>query len=427
MVEPIDHDISKKPLMFQLTRRKIRQYFIILFALLSIVFKINGQTPGLYFERDQRKVTIPFELLNNLIIFPVTLNEKYSLKFILDTGVRSTILIDKEFADTIGITYQRKIELFGVGNTASVNALVTGDISLSMPGIKSSEISVLVLEEDFLKLEHYLGTKVHGIIGYDLFSRFVVKIDYIRKEILLYKPSDFKIKRKYDVIDLDIYETKPYVNLPLHLNSENTILARLMIDTGASHALVLNPKSNNKITIPKENIETKLGRGLTGEINGHLGRIEGFSLGKKRLSDVITSFPMEKEYANHDNKNGSIGGETLRKYSVIFDFSRSKMYLKPNATFKYPFEYNMSGLEFSVQGENLDQFVINYIRENSAASGIGFEAGDVIVSLNNIPANKLTLTKIYTSLNLKDGKKINLTVLRNGKYISRSFHLKREI
>lgn len=427
MVEPFDHELSKKPLMFQLTRQIALQYFIILFALLSIVFKINGQNLGFYFERDQRKVTIPFELHNNLIILPITLNEKHPLKFILDTGVRSTILIDKPFADTIGIKYQRKIELFGVGNTASVNALVAEDISLSMPGIKSSEISVLVLEEDFLKLEHHLGTKVHGIIGYELFSRFVVKIDYIHKKILLYKPSDYKVKRKYDVIDLDIYEAKPYASLHLQLNARDSIMARLMIDTGASHALVLNPESSEKITIPQVHIETKLGRGLTGEINGYLSRIEGFNFGKKRLSDVITSFPIEEEYTNRDNRNGSIGGEVLKKYSVIFDFYRSKMYLKPNATFKYPFEYNMSGLEFSVEGENLDQFVINHIRENSAASGAGFETGDVIVSLNNILANKLTLTKIYTSLNLKDGKKINLTVFRNGKYISKSFHLKREI
>jgi C-terminal processing protease CtpA/Prc len=229
------------------------------------------------------------------------------------------------------------------------------------------------------------------------------------------------------VIELDIYEAKPYINLPLQLNTTDSIIARLMIDTGASHALVLNHGSSEKITIPKINIETKLGRGLTGEINGRLGRIEGFNFGKKKMSKVITSFPVGETNDNQDDNNGTIGGEVLKKYTVIFDFFRSKMYLKPNATFKYPFEYNMSGLEFSVQGENLDQFVISHIREHSATFGIGIEAGDVIVSLNNIPVSKLTLTKIYTSLNLKDGKKINLTVFRDGKYISRSFHLKREI
>ena len=413
--------------MFQLARQRRLQYFIILFALLSVVFKINGQSVGFYFDKDQRKVTIPFELHNNLIIFPITLNEKYSLKFILDTGIRSTILIDKAFTDTLGIKYQRKIELFGVGNSTPVNALVARDITLAMPGIKSSEISVLVLEEDFLQLEHHLGAKVDGIIGYELFSRFVIKIDYMRKEILLYKASDYKINRKYDVIDLDIYEAKPYVNLPLHLTSSNTIIARLMIDTGASHALILNTESGENISVPSVNIETKLGRGLTGEINGRLGRIEGFKFGKKRLSDVITSFPTGETNAVQDDTNGTIGGEVLKKYTVIFDFFRNKMYLKPNATFNYPFEYNMSGLEFSVEGQNLDQFVINHIRENSAASREGFETGDVIVSLNNIPARKLTLTKLYTNLNLKDGKKINLTVFRNGTYISISFHLRREI
>lgn len=417
----------KNVVMLLLMRQRVLSYCILLFPLLFIDSRINGQNLGFYFERDQKRVTVPFELHNNLIILPITFNEKYPLKFILDTGVRSTILLDKEFMDALGIKYQRKIELFGIGDTTSVTALVAGDISLSMPGIKSSEISILVLERDFLNLEKHLGTKIHGIIGYELFSRFVIKIDYLNQKIVLYQHEKFKANKKYDVIDLDIYETKPYVNLPLQLNSTDSVAVRLMVDTGASHALILNSNSHEKITIPKVNIETKLGRGLTGEINGRLGRIEGLQFGKKRLVDVIVSFPDQGKVESIYQKNGSIGGELLKKYTVIFDFFKGKMYLKSNATFKYPFEYNMSGLEFLVEGENLNQFVIHHIREKSAASGVGFETGDLIVSLNNIPARKLTLTKIYTNLNLKNGKKINLTVSRDGKYISKSFSLRREI
>ena len=413
--------------MLLLVKQKVITYFIFLLLLLFGGSSANGQNLGFYFEGDQKRVTIPFELHNNLIILPITFNDKYPLKFILDTGARSTILLDKEFTDSLGIKYQRKIELFGIGDTMSVKALVAQDVSLSMPGIMSSEISVLVLEEDFLELDQHLGTKVHGIIGYELFSRFVIKIDYHDQKIVFYQLSDFKAKKKYDAIDLDIYEAKPYVNIPLQLNASDSVVARLMVDTGASHALILNSDSNEKITIPKVNIETKLGRGLTGEINGRIGRIDGLYFGKRRLVDVIASFPDHGEITNSYQKNGSIGGELLKKYTVIFDFFSGKMYLKPNATFKYPFEYNMSGLEFLVKGENLNQFVIDHIRENSAASGAGFESGDLIVSLNNIPARKLTLTKVYTNLNLKNGKKINLTVLRDGKYISRSFLLQREI
>ena len=204
---------------------------------------------------------------------------------------------------------------------------------------------------------------------------------------------------------------------------------KLLVDTGASHALVLNSNSSTRIQIPKEHIETSLGRGLAGEINGKLGRIDGAYFGKKMLSGVIASFPYDSTflYENSYERNGSIGGEMLKKFTVIFDFFRSKMYVKRNASFKHPFEYNMSGLELSAEGETLNQFVINHIRKHSAADGAGFKPGDVIVSLNNTPSKRLTLTKIYTNLNHKEGKKIHLTVLRNGRYVSHSFTLKREI
>jgi C-terminal processing protease CtpA/Prc len=87
----------------------------------------------------------------------------------------------------------------------------------------------------------------------------------------------------------------------------------------------------------------------------------------------------------------------------------------------------MSGMELVATGTHLDRFVISRIRENSAASEAGFMAGDLVVSLDNISSEKLSLSKIYSNLNLREGKKINLTVLRKGSYISRTFYLKREI
>ena len=103
-------------------------------------------------------------------------------------------------------------------------------------------------------------------------------------------------------------------------------------------------------------------------------------------------------------RNGSIGGELLRKFTCIFDFVNSKMYLKPNRTINYPFEYNMSGLEFIAAGEKLNRFVVSDVRNHSPAYIAGFARGDVIVSLNNIPSSKLDLNKIYTNLNLREGK-----------------------
>lgn len=402
---------------------------IICCAFVLLNLDVTAQKIGFYFDGAQQKVTIPVKIYNNLIVIPVSIGETHQLKFILDTGVRNTILINKNFADSIGMKYKRSVQLQGAGKARPVNAHVTDPVPLCLPGIESAGISTLVLEEDLLQLEHSLGVKIHGLIGYDLFSRFVVKIDYYHEKLTLFEPLYYKVGQKYFPIDLDIIDSKPIVTLNLHLNQDQMLESKLLVDTGASHALVLDRKSDDKIVLPERYIKASLGRGLSGEINGYLGRIDEVKLGKKKLAGVIASFPEERNAHGVEapSRNGSIGGELLKKFTVIFDFVHSKMYVKSNRSFKYPFEYNMSGLEFTAQGKDLQEFVIGKIRKESAADNIGFQVGDIMSSLNNVPTQKLDLTKIYTKLNLREGKKINLTVLREGKYISRSFRLKREI
>ena len=181
--------------------------------------------------------------------------------------------------------------------------------------------------------------------------------------------------------------------------------------------------------MPDKSFSTVIGRGLLGEIHGKQGRIDALWFGKKALMDVIASFPDKSTYSpeNDYQRNGSIGGELLRKFTVIFNFVDEKLYIKPNATWKYPFEYNMSGLEFSAEGENLNQFVISYIGEQSPAFYCGFQEGDLVIKMNGIFTNKLTLAKIYTNLNRKAGKKITLTVQRDGINHTKTFRLKRII
>ena len=218
------------------------------------------------------------------------------------------------------------------------------------------------------------------------------------------------------------------VNLELKLNGQKSFNSKLLVDTGASHALVLHQNTSPEIDIPDRHITASLGYGLSGEIKGYLGRIDYASFGGKKLEGIITSFPMpDAGDPLPYERNGSIGGELLKKFHVIFDFPNSKLYMKANRSFKYPFEYNMSGLELIAQGKDLDMFVISKIRKDAAADNVGFKPGDIVVSLNNVSSDKLNLTKIYTVLNEKEGKKINLTVYRDGQFISRSFLLKREI
>lgn len=369
---------------------------------------------------------MPIEIHNNLVIIPVKLDGQIPLNFILDTGVRPTILLDRSITDSLDVSYARTVGLYGFGKKEEIKALVSEPVKIELEGIKNTGMSVLVLQNNDLRLATHLGIHVHGIIGYDLFSRFVVKIDYFREKLTLIERSEFQLSEKYDSVDIQLIDSKPYLKTDFHLGKSLIADAKFLIDTGASHALIIDSHTS-KVEVPTPNIESSLGRGIAGEIRGYLARIDYLEVGDQRLEDVIASFPSTSRPSGDIDRLGSVGGELLRKFTVIFDFLHLKMYLKKNSSFKYPFEYDMSGLEIIAEGNDLDRFVINNVRQKSAAQSVGLKAGDIILSLNNIPSSELELSRIYTSLNAKEGKKVNITVSRNGKYISRTFRLQREI
>src|SRR5687767_6096030 len=181
--------------------------FILTLTSLSC-FSQQQQVLGFSIADGKTKVTIPIEINNNLIVVPVVLNGALPLKFILDTGVRTAILTQKSFTDILNLPYSRKYTISGPGGEKLVDAYVTNNVSLELPGVLGRGHALLVLEEDYLELRNYMGTDVHGILGYELFSRFLIKIDYEKKILTLMSPERFKPGSKYERIPIRIEDTK---------------------------------------------------------------------------------------------------------------------------------------------------------------------------------------------------------------------------
>jgi len=200
-----------------------------------------------------------------------------------------------------------------------------------------------------------------------------------------------------------------------------------LVDTGASDALWLSPSSNDQIKIPEKNIYSFLGVGLGGELFGHKGRIQALLLGGKLMEQPIVSFP-ESEFINNvisqEQRNGSIGGEILRRYTIYFDFFNKRMIMKPNGNYYDRFYYNMSGLEIINPVPGLPVYTISNVLENSPAWVAGFRENDQVISINSNNHKELSLNDINLMLRQRQNKKINMTVLRNGQEMKSTFYLK---
>jgi hypothetical protein len=403
-------------------------------ALIFLLISLNGFCQlGFSLSNKATKVTIPIEIHNNLVVVPVILNNQLPLKFIVDTGVRTAILTEKIYSDILHLAYSKKYTLSGAGGEKLIDAYVTNNVTIDLPGVHGKGHAMLVLEKDYLELPKTLGTPVHGILGYELFSRFVVKIDYEQKTLTLMQPLKFKPSRRYSQIAMTVEDTKPYLVAELKVNDTTTMSAKLLVDTGASHGLFLDTESSPKIVVPAKNVACNLGRGLGGLITGRLGRIRELKLGGYSIPNMIASFPDRDSYIDTAKigkivfRNGSIGGEALSRFTVIFDFPREKIYLKRNSTFKKKSYYNMSGINVEAQGEHLNEFVIDEVREGSGAYKVGIAVGDQIMEINGILSSQMDLSTINAFFNSKPGKRLKIQVKRGSQVLEKEFLLASEI
>jgi len=409
-----------------------RILFIASFIIVISISDCFAQVLGFALTGGKKKVKIPIEIHNNLIVIPVVLNGALPLKFILDTGVRTAILTQKSFTDILNVSYSRKYVISGPGGRKLVDAYVANNISLDLPGIHGRGHALLVLEEDYLELRNYLGTDVHGILGYELFSRFIIQIDYEKKMLTIMLPEKFKGEKKYQTIPIRVEDTKPYITTPVGLNGTTQLTGKLLVDSGASHGLLLEPTSDERIRPPAAYISSAIGRGLGGEIIGKVGRIESLTLGNYRLENVIARFPDANSYFDslklgNTSRNGAIGGEVLSRFTVIFNFPKEEMYLKKNSSFKRGFHYNLSGLTMKAIGSTLDVFEITDVQSKSVSDEAGIMEGDIVVSINGISTRTLDLNVINGFFNYKVGKRIKLEINRNGQILKKEFKLRDQI
>lgn len=408
------------------------RYFVVI--LLFLLPGASYAQLGFHLKPGQRRVQFPIEVVNNLVIVPVVINGQLPLRFILDTGVRTTILTEKAFSDILNLQYSRYIKVAGPGEEKLVEAYITNDVTLDLPGIHGQGHAMLVLEKDYLELRNYLGTDVQGILGYEVFSRFVVEIDYEARQLTISSPDTFKPRKKYQELNIKVEDTKPYVHVAITLQNNTRMEAKLLVDTGASHGLVLDPQSDERIVVPEKHVNSLIGRGLAGTISGQIGRIRSITFGSYVLEDVIANFPNQNDYGFVDSvktgdtfRHGAVGGELLRRFTVVFNFPLEKMYVKKNVNFSKKFNYNLSGMTFKAKGVRLRRFEITDVRKGSGADVAGIQVGDELISINGIAAAEFNLNALNSAFDLRPGKRIRLEILREGKTLKKKMTLINQI
>ena len=403
-----------------------------LFAFFLVSFSADLPAQDIFtFEGNSKKIEIPFEYQNNFILVKIRLNEFIPLTFIFDTGAEYTILAKKDFTDLLGVNYDREFKLIGADLKTTIIAHLAKNIDISLPGITARSQNILVLAKNYFNFEEYAGEQVDGILGADFFRHFIVKIDYKRRKITLLNPKETEIPKGYTSYPIKIKSGKPFIDNNIFLRDSLSIPAEFLIDTGAGLSLLLYTNTHPDFKLPEKTVTGNIGIGLGGFMEGYLGRIKSLNLTPYSFSNIITNF-QELPQVTLDStllvsRDGLIGNGVLSRFTVMIDYYRSQLYLKPRKKYNRKFAYDRSGIITIASGKDLKDFEIKDILPNSPAAEAGLLPGDRIIKVSGIPKAFLSLPTINKKLMGRIGKKKKVVVKRKGERLVFQFRLKKLI
>lgn len=429
-------------------------------ALFTLIATLLYSQQGFALVED-KKTVIPFQFINNLIFVPVKING-VDLTFLLDSGVNETILFSLDDRE-VNFNDVEKVKFSGLGETKNIEGLRSDNNVMSV-GAKFSDPkhTVYIILDESINFSAHVGIPVHGIIGYQFFADHAVQIDFFSKKITVFPKSGEAIKKlkKFKEFPLTIEGNKPYIIAGVEQKNEKRD-SKMLIDLGNSDAVWLFPKLIDDFVYNRPNIYDYLGQGFNGDIFGKRSRIHRLYLGEFTFEKPIAAMPDEYSIQNLKlvpGRKGSVGSEILRRFTVVFDYPRSRILLKKNRNYKDLFLINKSGLDIQHDGATWESdlvrvettkkeadpegikvydaregFRYNFVlkpkysiagcRNDSPCSSSGLQKGDKLLRINNQKVGNLTLEQINQLLKAADGTRLTLKIERNGQELNFTIRL----
>jgi hypothetical protein len=380
--------------------RKLPLYITLLLTCFSAFAQEEFIEPSRFLTRFRfRQLTGGVVLLNaKLDPFPDTLS------FILDTG-SGGISLDSMTVNYFGLkktASDRTIRgIAGIRNVSFVN-----NRKLHFPGLTVDSLNFHV--NDYEILANVYGEKIDGIIGYSVFSRYIIKINYDSTFIEFWTKGTMKYPRGG-------YLLKPTINsLPIHaarVRDEKSIETRVLYDMGAGLCMMFTTDFVNDSALlkKKRKLYVKEAEGLGGKIDMKMTVAREIKFGPYKFRNVpIYVFDDTYNVTSYPYLGGLIGNDLLRRFNVILNYDKKDIYLIPNKHFNEPFDYSYCGIELYFVDS---QIIIGDVAKGSPAEEAGLREGDVVLSINKNFSQNL---QQYKQALQTPGQKVKMIIQRNG-------------
>lgn len=327
--------------------------------------------------------SLPFRLLNNHIYIAAFVDGKGPYTFIVDTG--GHLALSPRLAAELGAEAQGDAPASGAGEKIASTAFASvSRITLGKVTLRHQTAFVMNVYDTAVE-----GIPVDGMVGFELFRRFVVQIDYGRQTLTFFDPVHFR--------PVDLGVMTPFVfydHLPEVTGMIDGVAARFDIDTGSRSELdVTSPfvrRTDLHAKYP-DAVEAVTGWGVGGPITSNVVRLASLTLGGVRVDGPIAELSDDAHGSFSDsNYDGNIGSALLKRFVVTLDYAHQRLYLRPPLS---PVPdvgtFDRSGLWFNATPSG---YIITALDRGGPAEAAGLLDGDVMTAIDGRAARMAELS-----------------------------------
>ncbi len=272
--------------------------------------------------------TIPIQFERNRTLVPVRIGGSRTLKIILDTGMGfdGLLIYNPALRDSIGLTRAIHVRVPGAGSSEPSEALMMDSASFFIHDIEFRNQRVILLTSDT-----YKGFPSDGVIGYSVFGHYAVELNYIESQMTLHQENGYTIDSTWQSIPIYFKNNSiPWMEISAVIDAGEPVPLSAYIDFASGEIIELLEKPVMKFRLPEKTEPAYLGRGLSGDIYGKKGKISRLIIGSFVFDDITAAISPAEIRSRQDDADAILGNGALRRFHILFDYSREMLHLKKN-------------------------------------------------------------------------------------------------
>ena len=365
--------------LFSLTACEMANYFRLRHA--------NDQNHPIW-TADTSAVVLQTQYIGEKPHVRVSVNGQPDFLFLIDTGASLSILLNTPKVRALSLPQLYSLPLQGIGQQSKSQAFGTRVESLSLGGIQFQNFAMAYMPVSMT--DYYLREDealFDGILGHDVLRNYAWQFDKRGERVMVFNNNgDIPTNASTVTIDGEVALKRFFIQGSFHVSDNHVIEHELLVDTGSRSDMKVSSAYfvNRDIDISQPTVRAA-DFGLSGRHDHQRVTFPQLSLGDLALNDIkVNLMPTDDE-----DDFWLIGSALISNFVTVVDYPRQQMHFTPYASFPFRSRYNLVGLE--LRKIHSGNFVVRNVLPDMAAAQFDFDIGDEVVSINNVPAQEISL------------------------------------